>query len=99
MSLAEVTSGLQEKVDQNAGLPAIIKFDFGDDGVVVIDGKANPATVSNDDVEADCTIIVSMDDFKEIASGAQNPQMAFMSGKLRVQGDMSIAMQLNQILA
>ncbi len=39
-----------------------------------------------------------MDDFKEIATGKLNPQMAFMMGKLRVAGDMSVAMQLGSIL-
>ncbi len=99
MSLEALTQGIEEKVNNNAALPAIIKFDFGDDGVITIDGKANPATVSNDDVDADCTIGVSMDDFKSIVDGSLNAQMAFMTGKLKIQGDMSIAMQLSQVLA
>ena len=39
-----------------------------------------------------------MSDFMEIADGKQNAQMAFMMGKLKVEGDMSVAMQLGTIL-
>lgn len=41
---------------------------------------------------------VGMDDFIEIANGKQNAQMAFMMGKLKVDGDMSVALQLGSIL-
>ena len=37
-------------------------------------------------------------DFLAIVNGKLNPQMAFMSGKLKIQGDMGLAMKLQQIL-
>ncbi|MEX6723407.1 SCP2 sterol-binding domain-containing protein [Parapedomonas caeni] len=98
MSLAEITEGMRNRVGADAGLPKIIKFDFGADGIVRIDGKASPNVVDNSDGPADCTVKVSMSDFKDIVSGKQNPQMAFMMGKLKVEGDMSIALQLGKIL-
>ena len=75
-----------------------MKFDFGDDGVVRVDGKSTPTVVDNEDRDADCTVKVTMDDFIQIAQGTINPQMAFMTGKLRVEGDVSLAMQLGAIL-
>lgn len=98
MSLEKVTSEIRDRVGSHSPIEAIIKFDFGEDGVVRIDGKASPTVVDNDDSDADCTVKTSMETFLEIASGDQNPQMAFMMGKLRVEGDMSLAMQLGSIL-
>lgn len=98
MSLDQITEQMRSRVGQGAGLNKSVKFDFGDDGVVRIDDAAKPAVVDNQDVPADCTVRVSMADFLDIASGKQNPQMAFMMGKLKVDGDMSVAMQLGKIL-
>jgi putative sterol carrier protein len=98
MSLAEITSNMKARVGDDCGIPKVIKFDFGDDGKVRIDGVSKPNSVDNEDAAADCTVKVSMADFLEIASGKQNAQMAFMMGKLKVEGDMSIAMQLGKIL-
>lgn len=98
MSLDTITDELRGRVGDHSPISAIIKFDFGDDGVIRIDGKASPTVVDNDDSDADCTIKVALDTFQEIASGSLNPQMAFMTGKLRVEGDMSLAMQLGSIL-
>ncbi|MCJ9428456.1 SCP2 sterol-binding domain-containing protein [Kordiimonas marina] len=98
MSLAKITDELRGRVGAHSPLAAIIKFDFGEDGVVRIDGKVSPTVVDNEDSEADCTVKVSMDNFVQIAQGDLNPQMAFMTGKLRVEGDMSLAMQLGSIL-
>ena len=47
---------------------------------------------------AKCTITVGDNDFVDIVSGKLNPQMAFMSGKLKIAGDMSLAMKLSSVL-
>ncbi|HYG65998.1 MAG TPA: SCP2 sterol-binding domain-containing protein [Anaeromyxobacteraceae bacterium] len=47
---------------------------------------------------AKCTVNATDLDFLNIVNGKLNPQMAFMSGKLKIQGDMGLAMKLQQIL-
>lgn len=47
---------------------------------------------------AKCTVNATDADFLAIVNGKLNPQMAFMSGKLKIQGDMGLAMKLQQIL-
>lgn len=98
MSLAELTAALTERVGGDSGLGATVKFDFGDDGIIFIDGLSTPNSISNDDNEAQCTISMSLDDFKSMTSGDLDPTTAFMMGKLKVEGDMSIAMKLSSIL-
>ncbi len=97
MSLEEITTGMRERVGENAGLEATVKFDFGDDGLVYLDGKTIPNVVSNDDAEADCTISISMDDFVSMSRGELDPTTAFMMGKLKVDGDMTIALKLSKV--
>lgn len=47
---------------------------------------------------AKCTVSATDLDFLNIVNGKLNAQMAFMSGKLKIQGDMGLAMKLQQIL-
>jgi putative sterol carrier protein len=99
MDLAQVTSKIAEAVGDNSGLGKTLKFDFGPIGKIFIDGVSSPNTVSNDDKPADCTLQLGWDDFLNMAAGKLDPTMAFMQGKLKVLGDMSIAMKLQPILA
>lgn len=97
-TLEELTESIRQRVGEDSGLNATLKFDFGDDGIVYVDGNAEPNTVSNEDKDADCTIRISKEDFQGIVDGDLNPTMAFMMGKLKVDGDMGIAMKLQGLL-
>jgi putative sterol carrier protein len=74
-----------------------VKFDFGDAGKIYLDGVANK--VSQDDSAADTTHKVKLDDFVAMAQGQLDPTAAFMQGKLRVERDMGVAMQLQGVMA
>ena len=74
-----------------------VKIDFGDQGAVMLDGAASQ--VSEDDGTADTTIRVGWDDWQQLAAGQLDGMTAFMMGKLKVEGDMSNAMQLQGVLA
>lgn len=74
-----------------------VKLDFGDEGVVMLDGAAQ--SVTEEDGDADTTVKVAWSDWEEMAAGKLDGMTAFMSGKLRVEGDMGNAMQLQGVLA
>jgi putative sterol carrier protein len=98
MDLATITAGMKERVEAKPAFGNTVKFDFGDDGKIHIDGK-NGNSVTNDDGAADCTLKVTLGDFVDMVEGRLNGMNAFMSGKLKVEGDMSIAMKLQTIIS
>jgi len=98
MSIETIKAKMKEKMALAAGLNAKIKFDFGDEGIVHVDATQSPAVISEDDADADTTLVCSIDTLKAIVEGTQDPNIAFMMGKLKVQGSMGIAMKLNSIL-
>ncbi|MET0575305.1 MAG: SCP2 sterol-binding domain-containing protein [Mesorhizobium sp.] len=93
MAIQDIAEKMSAKV-ASAGLERSVKFDTGADGVIVIDG----ATVSTTDGPADCTIKLSLDDFEQLISGDLNPTSAFMTGRIKIEGDMTVAMALSQLL-
>lgn len=93
MSIQAIADQIQAKA-ADSGFDRSVKFDTGSDGVIVING----ANVSTTDAPADCTIKLSLDDLNDLVSGELNPTMAFMQGKLKIEGDMSVAMALSQVL-
>jgi putative sterol carrier protein len=93
MDVQQIVDRIRPKVEE-AGFDRSVKFDTGADGVIVIDG----ATVSTTDQETDCTIRLSLSDLEDLLSGDLSPTAAFMTGKVKVEGDMSVAMALSQFL-
>ena len=98
MTLDEATTAIRDKVRTGFDITSKVKIDLGPDGTIMIDGTASPATVGNADGDADVTISTAMEVFDGILSGAQNAQMAFMTGKLKVDGNMAVAMKMAQFL-
>lgn len=98
MTIQSSTEAIRSKVGTNSGLGATVKFDCGADGIIFIDGAASPNTVSNDDKEADCTISCSLETLEALIGGDLDPTAAFMQGKLKIAGDMGVAMRLSSVL-
>jgi putative sterol carrier protein len=92
-------SELAAKMNENqAWLPGkTVKLDFGGDGAIMLDGKAN--AVTEGDGEADTTIKIAWEDWQQMAAGQLDGMTAFMTGKLKVEGDMGNAMQLQGVLS
>ena len=95
MTKTELAAKMQEN---GAWLPGkTVKLDFGDDGTIMLDGKTE--TVDESAGEADTTIKIAWDDWQAMAAGTLDGMTAFMTGKLKVEGDMSNAMQLQGVLS
>ena len=89
--LETITQKIIAAVGENSGLGKIVKIDFGDLGKILINAAQVPNVVSNDYGPADTTVAISIDDLKAMAAGALDPMMAFMTGKIKIQGDMGVA--------
>ncbi|PSR08844.1 MAG: sterol-binding protein [Bacteroidetes bacterium] len=97
MDLAAILAGVQ---DQAAAVPAIgnsLKIDFGEQKIF-IDGTGDTNVVSSEDLDADCTISITPENFLALTTGKLNPMMAMMTGKVKIKGDMGVAMKLQSLL-
>lgn len=95
----QIISKMSGVIGTDSGLGGTIKFDYGDAGSVFIDGKSVPNAVTDGaGKNADCTIGVSLDTFEKMVKGDLDGTSAFMQGKLRVAGDMGLAMKLGPLL-
>ena len=74
-----------------------IKFMI-DDKPIMIDGTGDTNVVSEEDAEAACTITTTADVFSQLQSGDLNPMAAVMGGKVKIAGDMGLAMKLQSLL-
>lgn len=95
VTLGDVTERIRAALAGQAGLDRTLKLDLRDAGVIFIDGER----VTNEDAPADCTLSVKLDDLVALATGKLDPVAAMMRGRLKVKGDMALAMRLPALLA
>lgn len=97
MTLEEITGKIQKLADRHSGqFAGKANFKF-DEGVVHLDDTVSPTLVINEERDAPFAIKMSADDFNKILTGDLNVMMAFMSGKLKIEGDKGAAMKLTAL--
>ena len=90
------------RADRAAGTNAIIQYDISGDGggtwnAVIKDGTCSVST--GQAASPSLTLQVGAQDWIDMSTGKQNPQMLFMSGKLKLKGDMGLAMKLGSMFS
>jgi putative sterol carrier protein len=98
----EINTRLEANPAKAASMNAVYQFDLtGDDGgqyhIILKDGKgeAGPGAPENPNI----TITMAANDFVDLSSGKLDGTMAFMSGKIKIKGDMGLAMKLQSVLS
>jgi putative sterol carrier protein len=94
--LQTAAEALRVKVE-GSGFRGSVKFAVEDEGAIRVEDE-RVSTGDGADGAADCTISAAMDTFHEMFQGELDPTAAFMTGKIRIEGDMGAAMRLAQIL-
>lgn len=92
---AAVTA-LNRRLD-GAGVDGVVRFVIEDEGALLI--GADGATADGSGSDADCTLTASAETFEDLLAGDLDPTAAFMSGRLKVEGDMGLAMKLGTLLS
>lgn len=90
------------KADKADGVDAIIQFDLsGDGGGQFYLQIANGSVAAHDGLaeNAKMTLKASAEDYYNVATGKLNAMQAFMSGKIKIQGDMGLAMKMQSMFA
>jgi putative sterol carrier protein len=82
---------------KTAGMTNSYLFEIEGAGMWKVDVDDGTVSVSEGGGDADVTIATSQETFEKIIAGEQNPTSAYMTGKLKVKGDMGAAMKLQKL--
>jgi putative sterol carrier protein len=98
VTLDTITEAIKKKVGEDCGIRGRVRFTL-DDGCVYVDGTQVPNIVNNDvELPADCTIKMSNANLHRIMLQEVNALQSFLTGNIKVQGDMQIAMAITKII-
>jgi putative sterol carrier protein len=99
-SAREFFDDLRGRADSSraAGLNASYRFDIDGAGSWRVDVRDGGLTVEESDEAADCVVATDEQTFLGVASGEQNPMGAYMTGKIKVAGDLGLALRLRELL-
>lgn len=92
--IQQAVAALNEKVGPG-GYDGSARFVIEDEGTIMLDSAGARAA----DEDADVTMTADADTFRSILEGSLNPTAAFMTGRLKIDGDMGAAMRLAPVLS
>lgn len=98
-TIDQFAAGVRHKLGENSGLDTTIKFVFDCGSVVHVDGKSSPNSVTNEDLPAEVTLLLSIETVNRLYRRELNPMTAVMSGKIKIEGNAMAAMKLGQIFS
>jgi putative sterol carrier protein len=98
-TVEEFFAALPTRVDaaKTAGMNNSYVFMIEGAGTWTVNVTDGGVTVDEGDTGGDCTITTSAETFERIVAGEQNPTSAYMTGKLKVKGDMGAALKLQKL--
>jgi putative sterol carrier protein len=93
--------GLEARADpaKLAGMTNSYVFDIEGEGQWLVNVQDGALSVAEGGGDADATISTSGETFEKIVAGDQNPTTAYMTGKLKIKGDMGAAMKLQKLFS
>jgi putative sterol carrier protein len=97
-AMADITDFLIARMPRDAALGARLKFAYPGAGVVFIDGRKAPATIHNRDEAADCTVEIDPVLHLKLLHREVDQGLAFRQGRMRISGDVAIAVRLGPLL-
>jgi putative sterol carrier protein len=99
MTAREFFEGLESRIDpaKTAGMTNSYVFEIEGAGTWKVDVQDGSVSVAEGGGDADATISASEETFGQIASGDLNATTAYMTGKLKIKGDMGAAMKLQKL--
>ncbi len=93
-TLQDLTERVREVASSRGTGGRPVTLDLGETGIIRIEGD----TVENAEAPSECRVSLSDQDLEALIEGRLDPTLAYMTGQLRVEGDMNLALQLAQAL-
>ena len=97
MKIDQIRLELAENIKKIDPIGKKLKFKLDDD-IVVIDGSGEENILSEQDVEADCTISMSKETYGKLQRKEIKPMIATLTGKIKLKGDIGLAEKLKQLM-
>ena len=97
MEIETLIEDMRRRAAQNVKLGYKVKFLVEDD-VIYWDGTEHPPTIDNEDkADATTTIRISAENLEKLMAGSLDPTLAYMTGRLKVEGSMGVALKLTSM--
>ncbi|MDB2543439.1 SCP2 sterol-binding domain-containing protein [Woeseiaceae bacterium] len=95
--LEELTQKIQEAISKKAAFGFNVRFDLDDDESIYVQATSEPVKVSSAKDPADTVFKVSKSNLEAMLDGKLSPMSAYITGKMKIEGDMTKAMQLSSL--